>query len=329
MSQRNQPRDCKKCGEKHAPPLIDDLCSRPPVTGEGVDSVDGAGAPEVMTEAQCTLAAVTSLAVSVKSMNDRVGSLEEIIKEHVLKKKKKKGKKKSKPRSDYTSTSPSSASSECDSAGEASDGSSDSVVSASAGDRSRSKSKKSSGHRSSAASLLRKSQFTHKPYIVKGKPVDRFERLMVCSLRMMKDIMASGTDVTGVLTHLIVLAEKAASGYYRVDSIIAYDRATRMTAAESGISKFSVIDNSLVLQHLCYDASVNASVVAKKGSEKQHKSSRSGGVCFRFNKSSGCEREKCRYVHVCSSCGDGSHGLSSCRKPRLQSTGGGAGTSNN
>ena len=111
--------------------------------------------------------------------------------------------------------------------------------------------------------------------------------------------------------------------------MIAYDRATRLAAAEHGIGKFSLVDNSLVLQYLCYDASVNFAASASKGSDKAKRSSRSGGLWYRYNKSSGCERERCRYLHVCSNCGDGSHGLFGCRKPKAQGAVGGAGVQGN
>ena len=352
MSARNTPRKCTKCAEEHLPPLIDDLCIRTSRSSGGasagvVDGESGAeGADNVaMSQTDQLQNIVTSLAESVQTVNARVISLESKIADY-FKRKTKKHKKKRKPKAkssveseDSSSTSPgessSESSSECDSEGASSVSSF--ASGASAGDRGRSKhkksvkkkSKKSSKHRSSASSLLRKSQFTHKPFIERGKPVNCFERLMVCSLRMMKDIMTSGINTEGVLTHLIVLAEKAATGYYRIDSIIAYDRATRMAAAEKGIGKFSLIDNSLVLQYLCYDGSVNATTSSTKGGDRQRRSAKSGGLCYRFNKSSGCDRDKCRYLHVCSNCGDGAHGLFGCRKPKYQGATGGAGAPGN
>ena len=329
MSVRNVPRLCNRCQEVHAPPLMDDLCVRALKGAVGGTLPDNTGSPSADVTLQ---GAVSVLAESVVAMDARMGSMEELMKDFLKERKKKRKSKKKSSAKREASPSSAGSSSESSTGAESSGHSSESSVASgdSAGDRGRgrSKSKKSSKHRSSAASLLRKSEFTHKPYIHKGKPVDRFERLMVCSLRMMKDIMQSGRDVTGVLTHLIVLAEKAASGYYRVDSIIAYDRATRMAAAESGIGKFSIIDNSLVLQYLCYDASVNATKGPEQ-SARPSRSKRSGGMCFRFNKSTGCEREKCRYIHVCSNCGDGSHGLFGCRKPRLQGAAVGSGSQNN
>ena len=340
MTARNPIRTCQKCGEDHLPPLIDDLCMRgAKSSGDGPARGDDG---EMSTTEQLQ-GMVASLAQSVQAVSSRVGSLESSIKDYFERKKdkkqkRKKRKKKGKRKADLTSSSspsPSSSSSESSSEGDvASEASVSSFSSgASAGDRGRSKLKKSKSkekkHRSSAASLLRKSRFTHKPFIERGKPVNCFERLMVCSLRMMKDIMMSGTNTEGVLTHLIVLAEKAATGYYRINSVIAYDRATRMAAAEHGIGKFSLIDNSLVLQYLCYDASVNASASAGKGTEKSKRSSKAVGLCYRFNKSTGCERERCRYLHVCSNCGDGAHGLFGCKKPKAHGAGGGAGAPSN
>ena len=326
MSTRITPRECKKCGDTHVPPLIDDLCMKSVKSGREDLSkgTDGTAMAE-----QDLNGAVSALAECVQSMDNRIGSLEGIIKEYFLEKKSKlKKKKKSKRKAPLPSPSStsSSSSSEYESVSGESDGSSS--AGASAGDRGRSKSKKTPKHRSSAASLLRKSEFTHKPYIIKGKPVVNFERLMVCSLRMTKAILESGRGVSGLLSHLVVLAEKAATGYYRVDSIIAYDRATRLAAAEDGIGQFSIIDNSRVLQHLCYDASANASKGDARGVDKPHKSSKSRGLCYRFNKVSGCDRDKCRYLHVCSNCGDGAHGLFGCRKPKYQGATGGSGMNN-
>ena len=231
-------RACSKCAEEHVP-MIDDLCA---CTKQDPGIIPAQGDDGVVPAIK-QLQNMASLAVRVQAVNSRVGSLESMIFDYFKKKKSKKDKKKKK-KSKKESSSSVSSSAACSSSSESAskfDGASEASISsagsgASAGDRGcsrskKSKHKKSKKHRSSAASLLRKSQFTHKPFIERGKFVVNFERLMVCSLRMMKDIMMSGINTEGVLTHLIVLAEKAATGYYRIDSVIAYDRATRLAAA--------------------------------------------------------------------------------------------------
>ena len=60
MSARNSARECKKCGEAHLPPLIDDLCMKsfksaradaePGTDGAGMAVSDVNGAVNVLAE---------------------------------------------------------------------------------------------------------------------------------------------------------------------------------------------------------------------------------------------------------------------------------------
>ena len=203
MSNRNPARICSKCAGEHPPPLIDELCVRARPAGVGIPVDDNV---EKMSSNEQLQSMIATMAESVQAVSARVGSLESTIAEYFKKKgskKDKRKKKKKKEKKDPGSSCPSSSatssssesSSEFDNAGEGAVSSAESGASADDRGRARSKTKKSKKHRSSAVSLLRKSSFTHKPFIQRGKPVVNFERLMVCSLLMMKDVKhGGGTD---------------------------------------------------------------------------------------------------------------------------------------
>ena len=48
--------------------------------------------------------------------------------------------------------------------------------------------------------------------------------------------------------------------------------------------------------------------------------SRSSGICFGYNRASGCPRAQCPFVHKCSTCQAGGHGASACKAPADKKT---------
>ena len=204
-----------------------------------------------------------------------------------------------------------------DSSSESSDEDSHSETSAYSRGRRVSRNKKkthSSRRRKSRSSALKSSRFSHHRHINKGESVKTYEKLMCVSLRVLQDLLARGEDISGFINHLVVLSDKAETKFYRNDSLVAYDKAVRMAAAEKGIKKFAEVDSTLVMLHLGFDSAVSHRKPATTNSQKTKKS----GYCFRFNGPDTCGNQNCAYKHECSTCGDSSHGCYTCK--RVKST---------
>ena len=137
---------------------------------------------------------------------------------------------------------------------------------------------------------------------------------MSVSLNVLQDLLARGEDVSGFVSHLLVLADKAETKFYRSESLVAYDKAVRMAAAEKGLKKFSEVDSTLVMTHLGFDSAVSSRKPTSSSTNRVKKT----GYCYKFNGSGQCDHQNCQFKHECATCGDGSHGRYTCK--RVKST---------
>ena len=195
------------------------------------------------------------------------------------------------------------------------DDSSDSATSGYSNGRHRGR--RARGHRSRRSSnsrALKSSRLSHHRHVSKGETIKSFEKLMCVSLLVLKDLMDNGEDFTGYVKHLTVLAEKAETRFYRIENVVAYDKAARQAAAVDGIDTLKMIDSTLVMKHLGYDAAVGFRRMGP-GTQGQSKPKKEG-YCFKFNAGILCDGSKCLYRHVCGNCGDASHLQAVCTKSK-------------
>ena len=193
------------------------------------------------------------------------------------------------------------------------DDSSDSATSGySNGRHQRRRARRTRARHSSKSRALKSSRLSHHRHLSKGETIKSIEKLMCVSFLVLKDLMSNGEDITGYVKHLTVLAEKAETRFYRIDSVVAYDKAVRQAAAVDGMDTLKEIDSTLVMKHLGYDAAVGNrhQGQATQGLAKPKKE----GYCYKFNAGFPCDSSKCLYRHVCASCGDASHLQAVCTK---------------
>ena len=166
----------------------------------------------------------------------------------------------------------------------------------------------------------KKGKYDAEKYLDEGDKIDSFERLVLANLRMTLKLFRKKRNIKGLLQHLIMVVEKAATGMFANDSLCKYNEAVRLMAGEKGLYSFGKIDPATIFKFLTYDGTV-AAERAKKAAEGSRRSGRgrSGNLfaCYAFNYSvEGC-KGGCGYRHVCSSCGAHGHLFADCttKKP--------------
>ena len=145
--------------------------------------------------------------------------------------------------------------------------------------------------RKSSSSALKASRWSHHRHLNKGEVVKSYKKLMAVSLRVLQDLLAQGKDVSGIVSHLILISDKAETKSYRNENIVAYDKAVRMSAAQDGFHKFATVDSTIIMQHLGFDAAQNGqcqSTSTSAGSRPKKE-----GYCYEFNGSASCDGAKC------------------------------------
>ena len=108
--------------------------------------------------------------------------------------------------------------------------------------------------------------------------------LIVCLIRLLRCCHKKGKDVSGLIDHLLVMAEKTETGYYKPECLTGYDDECREHANERGIKSFSEIKPATVLRFLSYDNTTAArkQAQAQPGQIGQSQAKKSGqkGYCF-------------------------------------------------
>ena len=147
-----------------------------------------------------------------------------------------------------------------------------------------------------------KNPYKHKNYTQRGEKVDDFESLMVVTFRTILEIMDDDKDVTGLVQHGLLLAEKGSKGVYEPEALLAYDDGVRRRAGRRGMDEFGKVVHEDVLRHFCYD-NCKKSSSGGQGSTKAKKPP-SDKICLKFNSEKGCNSSNCRYAHKCLACDD-------------------------
>ena len=104
-------------------------------------------------------------------------------------------------------------------------------------------------------------------------------------------------DITGFLEHFLMTADKADKDVFTPDALIAYDESVKDMSKKSGIEAFAKVELSLIVKHLSYDGTRNASI-AKEAKTKKFSTSaalrKTAGYCIKFN----CDPTGCNRVRI-------------------------------
>ena len=76
---------------------------------------------------------------------------------------------------------------------------------------------------SAAKKKKERERFKHKNYIQLGESVTNFESLMVVTFRTIIDLQEGDIDVSGLIQHGLLLAEKASKGVFGSEAFLGYD----------------------------------------------------------------------------------------------------------
>ena len=108
-------------------------------------------------------------------------------------------------------------------------------------------------------------------------------------------------DITGMLDHFILLAEKAEKDVFIDEALLAYDTSVKERAKEYGLKEFDTLKPSEIVKHLSYDGTKAGSTkVSRKAVRQQasgsgnHGGGSSSGACLKYNfASGGCVCSQC------------------------------------
>ena len=173
-----------------------------------------------------------------------------------------------------------------------------------------------SGDRSSDRGRRSKNgKYTTLKYLPEFTQVSNYERLVLANARMALKFYKKGRDISGILDHIILVAEKAEPGVFDNDALIRYDDSVKLAAYENGLDQFKKLDPAAIVKHLSYDGTKVAANSKRSSARRVNtsfnkapsSSAPSGhanpGPCYKFNfANGGCRRSRCDYCHVCSAC---------------------------
>ena len=168
-------------------------------------------------------------------------------------------------------------------------------------------------------------KYTTLIYLPEFSQVSNYERLVLANARMALRFYKKERDITGILDHIILLAEKAEPGVFDNEALVRYDDSVKLAAYEKGLSQFKLLDPAAIVKHLSYDGtkvaanSRRAAVKRFTATKNQSPQAMSrgggggGGPCYKFNfASGGCRRQRCEYRHICAACKGPGHVLDDC-----------------
>ena len=98
---------------------------------------------------------------------------------------------------------------------------------------------------------------------------------MMITFRMMLELQDDGEDLSGIMAHGLLLAEKSSKGVYKYEALLSYDELVRKRAGREGILEFGNVKQEEVMCHFCFDNSI--ATKQKAGKTKTKKSEK---VCF-------------------------------------------------
>ena len=164
----------------------------------------------------------------------------------------------------------------------------------------------------------KKNPFNHVAYVKKGDKIESFELLMVVTFKTIQQLMDAKYDVTGLVKHGLMMAEKASKKVFEVEAFLLYDESVRERAGETGPTAFGQVNQEDSLRFFSAEnmrkASYKAKPTASPGSQLKKRSDK---LCIRYN-DGGCSSKSCFFVHKCVACGDASHGAKECKSKKKE-----------
>ena len=160
-----------------------------------------------------------------------------------------------------------------------------------------------------------KRRFRHKNFLQRGESVNDIDSLMMVTFRTMLELQENGEDLTGLLQHGLLIAEKSSKGVYKFEALLSYDEVVRKRAGREGVHEFKNVRQEEVMKHFCFDNSI-ATEQKKAAKTKVKKTEK---VCLRFNGDDGCSMKNCYYIYKCLACDDPSHSKRECKNIKKKS----------
>ena len=179
--------------------------------------------------------------------------------------------------------------------------------------RHRSRRSRSRDHSAERSRRRKNGKYTTLKYLPEFSQVSTYERLVLGNARMALKFYKKDRDITGMLEHIILVAEKAEPGIFDNDALIRYDDSVKLSAYEHGLEQFKKLDPAAIFKHLAYDGT-KVAANSKRSSGKRFpnpprnqqtatSTPSAAGPCYKYNfASGGCRRSRCDYRHVCSAC---------------------------
>lgn len=142
--------------------------------------------------------------------------------------------------------------------------------------------------------------------------VKSFEGVMLALFKTCTDFIEDGLDLSGLIEHGQLLAEKATAGVYVSDAFVGYDKYVRALAGRKGPEMFG--DTSEIVKGRYFNLENHKDVRALRGKAKA--GGQKSGTCRKFNSDVGCLGKGCPYVHRCSGCEVYGHSVKDCKSSR-------------
>ena len=188
--------------------------------------------------------------------------------------------------------------------------------------RHRHRSRRHHHKRSRSRSTPKHSKYSSAHYLRAKEKLNNYERLVVVNIRMALALMKRKKDIRGLLRHMLLIGEKAASDMFMDDALLNYDESVKDKAKDMGMKAYRRVDPAAIVEHLSYENTKNAANAKRGGGRKGFVSKTQGqgpGHCLKYNYDPrGCTRKECHYRHVCSACGSASHVNGDCPKRSSQ-----------
>ena len=162
----------------------------------------------------------------------------------------------------------------------------------------------------------KKNPFSHVAYLKKGDKIECFESLIVVTFKTIQQLLDAKYDVSGVVKHGLMMAEKASKNVFELSAFLLYDESVRDRAGETGPTAFGQVDQEDSLRFFSADNMKKSTPKTKAGVSGQGKK-RSDKLCIRFN-NGGCTSKSCFFAHRCVACDDTSHGKKDCKAKKKE-----------
>lgn len=146
--------------------------------------------------------------------------------------------------------------------------------------------------------------------------INSFEHVMIATFRTMQELCEENANLSGIISHGLFMAEKAAAGVYIADSFTGYDRLVRKKANKKGLEAFGKV--SELERNRFFNLENHREVRALKARNKSSGQSKKSATCRHYNGEQGCYARTCNYVHRCAICETPGHPSKECKSARKE-----------